>query len=202
MADPHRAEPHRSAHVDTFAREHLPPPDQWPELRFDLPELRYPARLNCAAELLTGPPDDRPVFRTASGDDWTYGRLRACVDRLAHLLTGDLGVVPGNRVLLRGPHHPVAGRLLAGGAEGGRGGGHRTGPAAPARAARHLRDRPGAPRPVRRPGRRRPRQGGDSRAADHDVRRGRARRPADAHASRHGARHAVPGRGHRPTTWR
>ncbi|MFE1028090.1 AMP-binding protein [Streptomyces sp. NPDC058818] len=106
MADPHRAEPHRSAHVDTFTREHLPPPDQWPELRFDLPELRYPARLNCAAELLTGPPDDRPVFRTASGDDWTYGRLRARVDRLAHLLTGDLGVVPGNRVLLRGPTTP------------------------------------------------------------------------------------------------
>ncbi|MFE0799526.1 AMP-binding protein [Streptomyces sp. NPDC058812] len=106
MADPRRAEPHRSAHVDTFTREHLPPPDQWPKLRFDLPELRYPARLNCAAELLTGPPDDRPVFRTASGDDWTYGRLRARVDRLAHLLTGDLGVVPGNRVLLRGPTTP------------------------------------------------------------------------------------------------
>ncbi|MDT0611456.1 AMP-binding protein [Streptomyces lancefieldiae] len=106
MADPHRTEPHRSAHVDTFAREHLPPPDQWPELRFDLPELRYPARLNCAAELLTGPPDDRPVFRTASGDTWSYGGLRARVDRLAHLLTGDLGVVPGNRVLLRGPTTP------------------------------------------------------------------------------------------------
>ncbi|MFC8101709.1 AMP-binding protein [Streptomyces sp. NPDC017454] len=105
-AEPHRADPHRSAHVDTFAREHLPPPDQWPELRFDLPELRYPARLNCAAELLTGPPDDRPVFRTASGDSWTYGQLRARVDRLAHLLTGDLGVVPGNRVLLRGPTTP------------------------------------------------------------------------------------------------
>ncbi len=43
-----------SAHVDTFARDHLPPPDQWPELRLDLPELRYPDRLNCAAELLSG----------------------------------------------------------------------------------------------------------------------------------------------------
>ncbi|MFH8973793.1 AMP-binding protein [Streptomyces sp. NPDC017890] len=106
MAVTHRAGPHRSAHVDTFAREQLPPADQWPELRFDLPELRYPARLNCAAELLTGPPDDRPVFRTASGDRWTYGQLRARVDRLAHLLTGDLGVVPGNRVLLRGPTTP------------------------------------------------------------------------------------------------
>ncbi|WTJ25254.1 AMP-binding protein [Streptomyces pseudovenezuelae] len=95
-----------SAHVDTFARDHLPPPDQWPELRFDLPELRYPDRLNCAAELLTGPPDDRPVFHTPAGDTWTYGTLRARVDRLAHLLSGDLGVVPGNRVLLRGPTTP------------------------------------------------------------------------------------------------
>ncbi|MGC0399674.1 2-aminobenzoate-CoA ligase [Streptomyces sp. SAI-126] len=95
-----------SAHVDTFARDHLPPPDQWPELRFDLPELRYPDRLNCAAELLTGPPDERPVFHTPTGDTWTYGTLRARVDRLAHLLTGDLGVVPGNRVLLRGPTTP------------------------------------------------------------------------------------------------
>jgi 2-aminobenzoate-CoA ligase len=95
-----------SAHVDTFARDHLPPPDQWPELRFDLPELRYPDRLNCAAELLTGPPDDRPVFHTPARDTWTYGTLRARVDRLAHLLTGDLGVVPGNRVLLRGPTTP------------------------------------------------------------------------------------------------
>lgn len=95
-----------SAHVDTFARDHLPPPDQWPELRFDLPELRYPDRLNCAAELLTGPDEDRPVFHTPSGDTWTYGTLRARVDRLAHLLTGELGVVPGNRVLLRGPTTP------------------------------------------------------------------------------------------------
>lgn len=106
MADPRRADPHRSAHVDTFARDHLPPPEQWPELVFDLPELHYPARLNCAAELLTGPPDDRPVFRTASGDTWTYGGLRERVDRIAHVLTGDLGVVPGNRVLLRGPTTP------------------------------------------------------------------------------------------------
>ncbi|MFF7447911.1 MULTISPECIES: AMP-binding protein [unclassified Streptomyces] len=95
-----------SAHVDTFARDHLPPPGQWPELVFDLPELRYPDRLNCAAELLTGPPDDRPAFHTPTGPTWTYGTLRARVDRIAHLLTDDLGVVPGNRVLLRGPTTP------------------------------------------------------------------------------------------------
>ncbi|MFG2353490.1 AMP-binding protein [Streptomyces sp. NPDC048521] len=97
---------HLSAHVDTFARDHLPPPDEWPELRFDLPELRYPDRLNCAAELLAGAGPDRPVFRTPAGPVWTYGELRGHVDRIAHVLTGDLGVVPGNRVLLRGPTTP------------------------------------------------------------------------------------------------
>jgi 2-aminobenzoate-CoA ligase len=95
-----------SAHVDTFARDHLPPPAEWPELRFDLPELRYPDRLNCAAELLDHSAPGRPVFHTPAGDTWTYGALRTRVDRLAHLLTRDLGVVPGNRVLLRGPTTP------------------------------------------------------------------------------------------------
>ena len=42
----------RSAHLDTFCRDRLPPPEQWPEFRFDLPELNYPERLNCAVELL------------------------------------------------------------------------------------------------------------------------------------------------------
>ncbi|GAA3496569.1 aminobenozate:CoA ligase AmbL [Streptomyces prasinosporus] len=98
--------PRATAHVDTFARDHLPPPGQWPELRFDLPELDYPERLNCAVELLHGQPDDRPAFRTPDGGSWTYGELRARVDRLAHVLTGGLGVVPGNRVLLRGPTTP------------------------------------------------------------------------------------------------
>ncbi|MFE9171192.1 AMP-binding protein [Streptomyces kebangsaanensis] len=107
--DPSRTDtrpPTASAHVDTFARDRLPPPDQWPELRFDLPELRYPDRLNCAAELLDHADAGRPVFRTPAGETWTYGDLRARVDRVAHVLTGDLGVVPGNRVLLRGPTTP------------------------------------------------------------------------------------------------
>ncbi|MEU6017561.1 AMP-binding protein [Streptomyces sp. NPDC047515] len=103
-------DPKTSAHLDTFAREHLPPPDQWPELLFDLPELRYPDRLNCAAELLDRTVDrlgpDRPAFRTPDGGVWSYGELRDRVDRIAHVLTDDLGVVPGNRVLLRGPTTP------------------------------------------------------------------------------------------------
>ncbi|MET8947123.1 AMP-binding protein [Streptomyces sp. NPDC004542] len=97
---------HVSAHVDTFARDHLPPPGEWPELCFDLPELRYPDRLNCAAELLDHTDPGRPVFHTPSGPSWTYGDLRARVDHVAHVLTRDLGVVPGNRVLLRGPTTP------------------------------------------------------------------------------------------------
>ncbi|MFE9333010.1 AMP-binding protein [Streptomyces sp. NPDC006925] len=118
-------DPTPSAHVDTFARDHLPPPDQWPVLLLDDPALACPARLNCGAELLDGTIErlgaDRPAFHSGglppapgAGPDrapaprrtWSYGELRATVDRLAHVLTGDLGVVPGNRVLLRGPTSP------------------------------------------------------------------------------------------------
>ncbi|QGV78018.1 AMP-binding protein [Streptomyces ficellus] len=99
-----------SAHRDTFARDHLPPREQWPELLFDLPGLRYPDRLNCGRELLDRTVErfgaSRPVFRDGAGQVWTYGELRTRVDRIAHTLTHDLGVVPGNRVLLRGPTTP------------------------------------------------------------------------------------------------
>ncbi|MFF2505803.1 AMP-binding protein [Streptomyces sp. NPDC058067] len=102
--------PHMSAHVDTFARDHLPPPGLWPDLVFDLPELCYPDRLNCGAELLDRTAErfggERPAFRTGDGEVWTYGELRRRVDRIAHLLSGELGVRPGNRVLLRGPTTP------------------------------------------------------------------------------------------------
>ncbi|TXS57329.1 AMP-binding protein [Streptomyces sp. t39] len=99
-----------SAHLDTFARDHLPPPGEWPDLLLDLPALRYPERLNCAAELLDTTVDrlgpGRPALRTGDGASWTYGELRERVDRIAHVLTDGLGVVPGNRVLLRGPTTP------------------------------------------------------------------------------------------------
>jgi 2-aminobenzoate-CoA ligase len=94
-----------SAHLDTFCRDRLPPPQQWPRLLFDLPELQYPQRLNAARELLAGPPADRPCLR-APGISWTYGELREHAHRIAAVLVGDLGLVPGNRVLLRGPNEP------------------------------------------------------------------------------------------------
>ncbi|MFH8366628.1 AMP-binding protein [Streptomyces sp. NPDC018031] len=99
-----------SAHTDTFARDHLPPADQWPRLLLGPPDTDYPDRLNCGAELLDGAVRrfgaDRPAVRDRTGEVWSYGGLRDRVDRLAHTLTGELGVVPGNRVLLRGPTSP------------------------------------------------------------------------------------------------
>jgi 2-aminobenzoate-CoA ligase len=99
-----------SAHVDTFCREHLPPFDQWPELTFELPELHYPDRLNCATALLDDViaehGADRPCLHAPGADTWSYADLLAAANRVAHALVDDLGVVPGNRVLLRGPNNP------------------------------------------------------------------------------------------------
>jgi len=100
-----------TAHVDTFARDRLPPRDQWPELVFDLPELAYPERMNCATELLGGAiargQGDRVAVRSTEGLSWTYRELEARANRIARLLVEDMGVVPGNRVLLRGPNSPM-----------------------------------------------------------------------------------------------
>jgi 2-aminobenzoate-CoA ligase len=98
-----------SAHVDTFCRDHLPPAEQWPELTFDLPELRYPDRLNCATALLDDVAArhgaDRPCLRQPGRPTWTYAELMAAANRVARVLVEDLGIVPGNRVLLRGPNN-------------------------------------------------------------------------------------------------
>jgi len=97
----------KSGHVDTFCRDNLPPARLWPEF---LSEPRYPDRLNCATDLLDatiarfGP--DRRCLLTPGGESWTYGQLKAAVDRIARALVTGFGVVPGNRVLLRGPNNP------------------------------------------------------------------------------------------------
>ena len=99
-----------TAHVDTFARDHLPPREEWPEFLFTLPQLQYPERFNCAAELLDGaianghgarPAVVTPALRL------TYDDLLAEANRIANVLRDDLGVVPGNRVLLRGFNNDV-----------------------------------------------------------------------------------------------
>ena len=100
-----------SGHVDTFCRDSLPPRELWPEMRYDrIPELAYPPRLNCAVELLDrmvqSGHGDRPAFLWRGGG-WSYGQLLGEANRIAHVLVDDLGVVPGNRVLLRGFNGPA-----------------------------------------------------------------------------------------------
>ncbi len=99
-----------SAHVDTFCREHLPPGDAWPELIFDLAETRYADRINCGVELLTKViaqhRAERFCLLTPSGEAWTYGDVEATANRIANVLASEFGMVPGNRVLLRGPNNP------------------------------------------------------------------------------------------------
>jgi 2-aminobenzoate-CoA ligase len=97
-----------SAYTDHFARAHLPPPELWPELCFDLPELHYPPRLNCVEQLLASAREDgaRVALRGARGD-WTYSQLLEQVDRIAHVLRGPMRLEAGNRVLLRGANTPM-----------------------------------------------------------------------------------------------
>ncbi|MGN6496682.1 MAG: AMP-binding protein, partial [Tsuneonella sp.] len=88
---------------DSFVRDRLPPPELLPEFRFDLPEVQYPERLNCAAELLKGGNPESPAVVNEHGQ-WTYAELDDFSGRIARLLVDEEGLVPGNRVLLRGPN--------------------------------------------------------------------------------------------------
>ena len=100
-----------SAHVDQFAKNALPPRELWPEMNVDdVPSLAGVERMNCAVMLL----DD--MVRAGFGDkmallspggSWTYRQLMEASNRIANVLVQDLGVVPGNRVLLRGPNNPI-----------------------------------------------------------------------------------------------
>jgi 2-aminobenzoate-CoA ligase len=99
-----------SAHADTFARDNLPPFEQWPDLLLDRPEFQYPERLNAAVELT-----DRNVERgfgdrvalIGNGRRRTYKELADWSNRLAHALVENYGVKPGNRVLIRSGNNPA-----------------------------------------------------------------------------------------------
>ena len=101
-----------SAHVDGFVGDSLPPRALWPEMDYSvLPELAaYPPRLNAAAALLDAGAAaghaGRPMFRFG-GTVWTWADMLARSNRIANLLVEDLGLVPGNRVLLRSGNHPM-----------------------------------------------------------------------------------------------
>ncbi|HEX6374568.1 MAG TPA: AMP-binding protein [Allosphingosinicella sp.] len=92
-----------TAHVDTFVRDRLPAAAAQPDFLFDLPELRYPERLNAAAELIDKADPGALAVINAAGS-WTYGEMRDLSDRIARLLVEEEDLVPGDRVLLRGPN--------------------------------------------------------------------------------------------------
>ncbi len=97
-----------SAHTDTFARDNLPPREQWPD--FLLEGFEYPERLNAAVELT-----DRMVAMgfgdhdalIGNGRRRTYKELADWTNRLAHALVENYGVRPGNRVLIRSANNPA-----------------------------------------------------------------------------------------------
>jgi len=92
-----------TAHRNTFVRDRLPPPEAQPEFLFDLPELHYPEQLNAAVELIDkADPEALAVINDAGR--WTYGEMRDLSDRIARLLAEEEDLVPGDRVLLRGPN--------------------------------------------------------------------------------------------------
>src|SRR5436190_17773121 len=99
-----------TAHVDTFARDNLPPRAQWPDFRFELPELQYPDRMNCVVELLdrwTAERRGAAPCLISPNESLSYAQLAERVNRIANVLTRTLGLEPGHRVLLRGPNSPM-----------------------------------------------------------------------------------------------
>src|SRR5947209_9268556 len=100
----------QSAHVDTFARDHLPPHDLWPQFIFTRSELQYPQRLNCVVQFLDrwvelGHGDGPCIFSPTIS--YSYSELQRLVNRIANVLVGKLGLVTGGRVLLRSANNPM-----------------------------------------------------------------------------------------------
>ena len=96
-----------SGHIDRFVLDHLPPPEQQPDFIFDRPELAYPDRLNAAAELLrravaAAGPEGRALID--HDHEFSWSRVDLISRRMAKVLVEQMGVVPGNRVLLHGPN--------------------------------------------------------------------------------------------------
>jgi len=97
-----------TAHIDTFTRDNLPPFGQWPDLLLD--RFPYADELNAAVELT-----DRIVARgfgdrvalIGNGRRRTYKELADWTNRIARALVEDLGIKPGNRVLIRSANNPA-----------------------------------------------------------------------------------------------
>jgi 2-aminobenzoate-CoA ligase len=99
-----------TAHVDTFARDNLPPKEQWPDFLFTRPELQYPDRLNCCTAFLDRWVEEGrgdAVCIVSPSETLTYRELQDRVNRICNVLVGRLGLVPGARVLLRSANNPM-----------------------------------------------------------------------------------------------
>ncbi|MGI9018475.1 MAG: AMP-binding protein [Euzebya sp.] len=98
------AEP--TSHTDTFVIDGLPPAEEWPDLLLEGLRVPLPSRLNAATELLDSAVargwGDRPCM-TDGAERWTYAQMLQWANQLAHVLV-EIGIVPGNRVVLRGPN--------------------------------------------------------------------------------------------------
>ena len=97
-----------SGHTDTFTRDRLPPPEEWPEFRLE--GFQYPDYINAAVELT-----DRMVEKgfgdhtalIGNGRQRTYKELTDWSNRIAHVLVEDYGIKPGNRVMIRSANNPA-----------------------------------------------------------------------------------------------
>lgn len=97
-----------TAHTDTFARDNLPPAEEWPSFLLD--DFVYPDRLNAGVELTDRKVDEGFGDHTAligNGRRRTYKELSDWTNRLAHALVENYGLKPGNRVLIRSANNPA-----------------------------------------------------------------------------------------------
>jgi len=98
-------------YADNFAYDNLPNLDLQPDYVFlELPQFQRSEMLNCVDRLL-----DQHI-REGRGDTicirtfettWTYQDLYDKSNQIAHVLVNDLGLVPGNRVLIRSANNPM-----------------------------------------------------------------------------------------------
>lgn len=91
---------------DTFARDRLPSPADWPDLTA-ADAVHYADRLNVAVELVDANLEAGRADRLAlvgDGGPLTYGELARAVARRANFLEAG-GVLKGSRVLLRSPNN-------------------------------------------------------------------------------------------------
>ena len=95
---------------DNYIDERIPAQESQAEYLFDLPELHFPEKLNCANELINRQLNNGFATKCAIQGEhyaWTYQQLEEKTNQIANVLTKKFGLIPGNRVLLRSPNNPM-----------------------------------------------------------------------------------------------